>query len=63
MFSDLGDLLELRRRGIQPQLLAALQYVRRGKRAGFGSVTVPQTGLTEEQMDALYEWSSWDDGT
>ncbi|KAI1523728.1 Dimer-Tnp-hAT domain containing protein [Pyrenophora tritici-repentis] len=63
MFSELGDLLEPRRRGIQPQLLAAIQCVRRWQRTGFGSVTAPKTGLTEEQMDALYEWSSWDDGT
>jgi hypothetical protein len=63
MFSELGDLLEPRRRGIQPQLLAALQCVRRWQRASFGSVSAPKTGLTEEQIDALYEWSSWDDGT
>ena len=63
LFSELGDLLEPRRRGIQPQLLAALQCVRRWQRASFGSVTAPKTGLTEEQMDVLYEWSSWDNGT
>lgn len=34
MFSELGDLLEPRRRNISPQLLAAIQCVRRWKRAG-----------------------------
>jgi hypothetical protein len=50
MFSKLGDLLEPRRRGIQPQLLTALPCVRRWQRASCGSVTAPKTGLTEEQL-------------
>jgi hypothetical protein len=35
MFSELGDLHEPRRRQILPQLLAAIQCVRRWYRAGF----------------------------
>ncbi|KAF7574084.1 Dimer-Tnp-hAT domain containing protein [Pyrenophora tritici-repentis] len=35
MFSELGDLLEPRRRCIKPQLLAAIQCVRGWQRAGF----------------------------
>jgi hypothetical protein len=36
MFSELGNLLEPRRRKLGPQLLAAMQCVRRWQRAGFG---------------------------
>jgi hypothetical protein len=36
MFGELGDLLEPCRRAIQPQLLAAIQCVRRWRRAGLG---------------------------
>ena len=35
MFSELGDLLEPRRRNISPQLLAAIQCVRRWRRTCF----------------------------
>jgi hypothetical protein len=35
MFSELGDLLEPKRRGIGPQLLAAIQMVRAWRKAGF----------------------------
>jgi hypothetical protein len=36
LFSELGDLLEPRRRRLGPQLLAAIQCVRRWQRAGLG---------------------------
>jgi hypothetical protein len=36
MFSELDDILEPRRRNITPQLLAAIQCVRRCRSAGFG---------------------------
>jgi hypothetical protein len=35
MFSKLGDLLEPKRCGIGPQLLAAIQIVRAWRKAGF----------------------------
>ncbi|KAF2732220.1 hypothetical protein EJ04DRAFT_441411, partial [Polyplosphaeria fusca] len=61
---ELGDLLEPRRRGISPELLAAIQCTRRWRRAGFGSddEVDETTGLTDEQMDAKYGVDTWDDG-
>jgi hypothetical protein len=55
MFSELGDLLKPRRRQISPQLLAAIQCVRRWYRAGFdqGSSTATATP-TDAEIDALY---------
>ncbi|KAG9375780.1 Dimer-Tnp-hAT domain containing protein [Pyrenophora tritici-repentis] len=60
VFSELGDLLEPRRRCISPELLAALHSVRRWRRAGFGggdNDDMGQSKLTDEQMDVLYELS------
>ncbi|KAF7566119.1 Dimer-Tnp-hAT domain containing protein [Pyrenophora tritici-repentis] len=55
LFSELGDLLEPRRRSISPQLLAAIQCDRRWIRAGFGSGEVPVKGvISDEEMDAKY---------
>ncbi|KAA8623746.1 Dimer-Tnp-hAT domain-containing protein [Pyrenophora tritici-repentis] len=62
VFSELGDLLEPRRRCISPELLAALHSVRRWRRAGFGggdNDDMGQSKLTDEQMDVLYELSQW----
>ncbi|KAK1912669.1 hypothetical protein P3342_004605 [Pyrenophora teres f. teres] len=62
VFSELGDLLEPRRRCISPELLAALHSVRRWRRAGFGggdNDDMGQSKLTDEQMDVLYELSKW----
>ena len=59
VFSELGDLLEPRRRCISPELLAALQSVRRWRRAGFGGDDMGQSKVTDEQLDALYELSKW----
>jgi hypothetical protein len=61
MFSELGDLLEPRRRQISPQLLAAIQCVRRWYRAGFdqGSSITTAT-LTDAEIDATYGWCDWD---
>ena len=60
MFSELGDLLEPRRRAIKPQLLAALQCVRRWKKAGLGDVEVAaKTGITDDEMELLYDFESW----
>jgi hypothetical protein len=64
MFSELGNLLEPRRRQILPQLLAAIQCVRRWYRAGFdqGSSIATAT-LTDAEIDAsyaTYRWCNWD---
>jgi hypothetical protein len=53
MLSELGDLLEPRRRAIQPQLLAAIQCVRKWRKDGFGGC---------DEVDALYGLDTWDDG-
>ncbi|KAI1529584.1 repeatmulti-domain protein [Pyrenophora tritici-repentis] len=55
LFSELGDLLEPRRRSISPQLLAAIQCDRRWIRARFGSGEVPvKEAISDEEMDAKY---------
>lgn len=62
MLSELGDLLETRRRGISPELLAAIQCARRWKRARFGddevAVTLP---ITNREIELLYGISTRDD--
>jgi hypothetical protein len=61
MFSELGDLLEPRRRNISPQLLAAIQCNRRWIRAEFGASEVPvKDSITDEEMDAKYGVHKWD---
>ncbi|KAG9384540.1 Dimer-Tnp-hAT domain containing protein [Pyrenophora tritici-repentis] len=61
LFSELGDLLEPRRRSISPQLLAAIQCDRRWIRAGFGSGEVPvKEAISDEEMDAKYGVHKWD---
>ncbi|KAG9383025.1 Dimer-Tnp-hAT domain containing protein [Pyrenophora tritici-repentis] len=60
LFSELGDLLEPRRRAIKPQLLAAIQCVRRWQRAGLGDVEVATKGvITDDEMELLYDFKSW----
>jgi hypothetical protein len=62
MFSELGDLLEPRRRGISPELLAAIQCVRRWRRAGFGDDEVAvKSPITDREIELLYSISTWDD--
>jgi hypothetical protein len=61
MFSELGDLLEPRRRQISRQLLAAIQCVRRWYRAGFDQCSSIATAtLTDAEIDAIYGWCDWD---
>jgi hypothetical protein len=65
MFSELGDLSEPRRRGIQPQLLAAIQCVRRWRRASMGGDdTSTKRGISDDDIDAVYNVCDWagDDG-
>jgi hypothetical protein len=61
MFSELGDLLEPRRRNISPQLLAAIQCDRRWIRAGFSVGEEPvKDSITDVEMDAKYGVYKWD---
>jgi hypothetical protein len=62
MFSELRDLLEPRRRAIQPQLLAAIQCVRRWRKAGLGNNNMSSMdSITDSEIEALYGLSTWDD--
>jgi hypothetical protein len=63
LFSELGDLLEPRRRNLSPQLLAAIQCSRRWIKAGFldGEVTVKDP-ISDEEMDAKYGVNQWETG-
>jgi hypothetical protein len=71
MFSELGDLLEPRRRKLGPQLLAAMQCVRRWQRAGFGdddfcvgddtnSATIARS---DGDLDDVYQLPDWEINT
>jgi hypothetical protein len=60
LFSELSDLLEPRRRTIKPQLLAAIQCVRRWQRAGLGDVEIAaKSTMMDDEMELLYNLSSW----
>jgi hypothetical protein len=62
MFSELSDLLEPRRRAISPELLAAIQFVRRWQKAGYGAARAAAAhGVTDEQLDELYALCEWVD--
>lgn len=55
MFSELGDLLEPRRRCIKPQLLAAIQCVRGWRKASFSfDVKAPIRVITNDEIELLY---------
>jgi hypothetical protein len=59
MFSELSNLLEPRRRAIQPQLLAAIQCVRRWRKSGVGDDELAaKVALTDADLDALYDMST-----
>jgi hypothetical protein len=62
MFSELGDLLERCWRNITPQLLAAIQCVRRWRRAGFSdNKAAEKSTITNREIELLYGISMWDD--
>ncbi|XP_014550235.1 hypothetical protein COCVIDRAFT_116019, partial [Bipolaris victoriae FI3] len=59
IFSELGDLLEPRRRNISPQLLAAIQCVRRWKRAGLSDNQAAENStITDKETELLYDIST-----
>jgi hypothetical protein len=60
MFSELGDLLQPRRRGISAKLLAAIQCVRRWQKAGFGPTNSSFLAGTDADIDRLYDLCKWD---
>jgi hypothetical protein len=66
LFSELGDLLEPKRRAISSELLAALQLIRAWTRAGYntkktdgidGSTSL--VSLTDESLSREYDIYSW----
>lgn len=60
MFSELGDLLEPKRRAIGPELLAAIQLVRSWWRAGFKLPSdSSDTSVTDEQLVQEYHLCDW----
>jgi hypothetical protein len=62
MFSELGDLLKPRRRNSTPQFLAAIQCVRRWRRAGFSdNEAAEKSTITDGEIELLYGISMWDD--
>lgn len=64
MFSELGDLLEPRRRQISSQLLAAIQCVRGWIKAGFRKPSQNAAPLlTDDAVDAIYSLCEWDPST
>jgi hypothetical protein len=62
LFSELGDLLEPKRRQIGPQLLAALQLIRSWMRAGIATpAEATINSKDDDDIDRTYDMSSWDD--
>ena len=61
LFSELGDLLEPRRRRLGPQLLAAIQCVRRWQRAGLrGDNVVKEEAADDDNMELLCGLATYD---
>jgi hypothetical protein len=61
LFSELGDLLEPRRRKIGSQFLAAIQCVRSWRDAGFKPPSDRnQSEVTDEEIAWAYDICSWD---
>jgi hypothetical protein len=59
MFSELGDLLEPRRRAISPELLAAIQCIRRWQKAGYKTARASDHGITDQRLEELYALCEW----
>ena len=61
LFSELGDLLEPRRRKIGSQLLAAIQCIRSWRDADFKPLSDYNSGdVTDAEVAAIYEICKWD---
>jgi hypothetical protein len=62
MFSELGDLLEPRRRILSLEMLAAIQCVRRWRRAHLGDDKIAgKHTVTDKEIELKYGIYSWDD--
>lgn len=61
LFSELGDLLEPRRRKNGAQLLAALQLIRSWARRGFTIPNEAAAAYTDEEMTMKYGVDDWDE--
>lgn len=62
LFSEVGDLLEPKRRKIGSQLLAALQCIRAWERAGFKPPSEKVTEqLPDDYIDELYDIDIWEE--
>jgi hypothetical protein len=62
MFSELGDLLEPRRRNLSPEMLAAIQCVRRWRRAHLGNDEIAEKHtVTDKEIELKYGIHSCDD--
>jgi hypothetical protein len=60
LFSKLGDLLEPCRRAIRPQLLAAIECLRRWQKAGLGDAELAaKVAITGDEIKLLYDFKSW----
>ena len=61
LFSELGDLLEPRRRKIGSQLLAAIQCIRSWRDAGFKPLSDSvASDVTNAKVAAIYNICRWD---
>jgi hypothetical protein len=63
LFSELGDLLEPRRRKIESQLLAAIQCTRSWRRAGFKPPHNQGDNLTDQEMIRIYDICEWENNS
>ncbi|KAG9375705.1 hypothetical protein A1F94_013761 [Pyrenophora tritici-repentis] len=59
LFSELGDLLEPKRRALGSELLAALQLVRSWVRAGYKPYNCSEAKLSDEQLVGDYNRLEW----
>ena len=60
LFSELGDLLEPKRRKIGAKLLAALQLIRSWVRRGFTADKETINSYTDEDMGDRFGLDNWD---
>ena len=60
LFSELGDLLEPKRRALGSELLAALQLVRSWVRAGYKSTVCSEAKLSDKELLDDYNILEWD---
>ena len=62
MFSEIGDLLEPKRRKLNPHLLAAIHCVRSWLRVGFTPSGFVDDDVDDDEVEQIYQISKWDHG-